>query len=145
MSLYNTFGTDKNLEVNGVWQDFGTERIKIARTGNKNTAYTKEMRRVSRKLDKIDISSLPEEQTDRIMAEVFVKTIVRDWQVKNKKGEWEQGLTILEKGKEKVVPFNVDNALQCLLDLPDLFNALRAFASELKTFQTEEEENHLQD
>lgn len=141
--LYDIFETVKEDEVDGVWQDFGTARIKIARAGGKNTTYIKTFTKTMKRYNKVNYEALKEEEADRVLAEVFAKSVIKAWEIKNEDDQWESGL-ILKKNNEKVkVPFSVENVITCLLDLPDLFRRLREYADDIKTFQTQVEEEQL--
>ena len=142
-NLYEIFGTEEDFEVNGVWNEFGDTRIKIARNGNRNTEYWKTFEKVTKRLNKIGAESLPKEEQDRLMAEVYAKSIIKGWEVRNEKGEWEVGMMIMEKGKLKKVPYSIENVVKCLLDLPDLFTMIQKYANDIKTFQKEAEEKQL--
>ena len=141
--LYEIFGTEANLETEGIWQDFGTTRIKLARSGGKNTTYLKTFKSVMKRYNKVNIDALSDEDQDIIMAEIFAKGVIKAWEIKDEKGKWKSGIILLKDGKKEVVPFNIDSAKQCLLDLPDLFSTLRKSADDIKTYQKEVEEEQL--
>lgn len=141
--LYDLYATEKEYETAGVWQDYGSARIKLARSGGKNTKYLKTIRTILKKYGKANWEAIKEEETDMILAEVFAVSVVKAWEIKNEKDEWESGIILMEKGKKKKVPFNIQNVKKCLLDLPDLFSDLRKYADDIKTFQKESEEEDL--
>ena len=39
MSMYEEFETDPNLETGGIWIDYGSFRVQIARAGGANKKY----------------------------------------------------------------------------------------------------------
>lgn len=141
--LYDIFGTEENFEVNGIWQDFGSTRIKLARSGGKNTAYLKAFKRVMKRYNKVNIEALSDKDQDMIMAEIFANSVIKAWEIKDEKDNWKSGIILLKDGKKEIVSFNIDNAKQCLIDLPDLFSVLRSTADNIKTFQKEAEEEQL--
>ena len=143
-NLYKMYKTETDLEVNGVWQVEGDSRIKIARSGNKNTKYNKTFTKVTKKYDEATIKTLNNEKSDALMAEIFVKSVITAWESKDGKGKWVSGIVMPDdKGELSLLPFNLTNAKKCLLDLPDLFGKLRDKAGDLKTFQKEVEETQL--
>lgn len=141
--LYELFKTEEDYEIDGVWQDFGSTRIKIARSGGKNTAYLKAFKKVMKRYNKVNIEALSEEDQDMIMAEIFAGSVIKAWEIKDEKDKWKSGILLLNKGKKEEVPFSIENVKKCLLDLPDLFSLLRQNADNIKTFQKEVEEEQL--
>lgn len=139
------YATEQDLEVNGVWQDLGPVRIKLARSGNRNTLYLKTFKNVMKRWGKKNYEGVSEKESQMIMAEIFSKSIIKEWEIKNEKGAWESGIMILEKGKEKKAEPTPENIAKCLVALPDLFTKLQEWAGEIKTFQKETEEDQLQD
>ena len=143
-NLYDLYKTETELETGGVWQDFGDTRIKLARSGNKNTKYLKTFKQVMKKHNKANIEALSEKEQDELMAEIFVKGVITAWESKDDKDKWVPGIVMPDdKGELSLTPFNLKNAQKCLLDLPDLFGELRNYADDRKTFQKEVEEGQL--
>lgn len=142
-NLYEIFETNADEEVSGVWQDFGSARIKLARAGGRNTTYAKTFAKVMKRYNKVNYESLKDEEADLIIAEVFAKAVIKAWEIKNEFDQWESGLILKVDGEFTKVEFNVKNVTQCLIDLPDLFSKLREFANEMKTFQAQVEEEQL--
>lgn len=144
MNLYTRYKTDTLLETTGVWQDFGDTRIKLARSGNKNTKYLKTFKEVMKKHNKANIDALSEKEQDELMAEIFIEGVITAWEVKDEKSNWVSGIEMPnDKGEMTVLPFNLKNAKKFLLDVPDLFTELRTTADNRKTFQKEVEETQL--
>jgi hypothetical protein len=144
-SMYEMYGTVDNYEINGIWQDLGSFRVKIARAGNKNSLYLKTFKNVMKRWGKKNYENVDDEESKLIMAEIFSKAVVKGWQIKNENGGWEDGLTLMVDGVETKVEYNSENVAKVLVDLPDLFSALQEWAGERKTFQKEIEEEQLQD
>lgn len=111
MDISKEFSTDKAKEVEGVEVDLGDSTLIIARTGS--PAYNKLVNKLftanKRALDLKNAAA--EELSDKLMAEVFAKTVLKGW-----KG-------IEENGAE--LPYSVENA-QRLLMIKDF----RAFVAE---------------
>jgi len=138
MNPFEMFETEESYEINGVWQDFGDFRIKLARSGGKNTAYNKMLADEIKKLGKATFDAVdPEEATD-LVRKVFVKTIIKDHEIKGKKG-WEKGVYVKKDGKITVVPFTSDNMELCLKQLPEYWDKIQQYADDYKVFQREVE------
>ena len=124
-NLYDVFGTDPELEsTKGVWIDYGkSTSIKIARAGGANKAYQAALLKLSNEYKhQIQSEVLGEEVAGTLMLEVFVDTIILDWEgIKDKNGE--------------EMPFTKENARKLLTDLPDLFIDLRQMAGNITLFR----------
>lgn len=140
-NLYEMYQTENDYEVDGVWQDIGPARIKLARSGGKNTLYQKTFTKVMKRWGKKSFDAVTEEEGKLILAEIFAKSVIKAWEVKDKKDEWVSGIEVMEKGKLKKVDFSIEVVTQCLIDLPDLFKDLQSWADDIKTFQKEVEED----
>ena len=125
-SIYDLYGTDKELEKNGVWIEYpGGEMFKVARIGTNESAYGKLLRQKTKHLRrKIEADTLDVDVLSKIMMDVFVQTSLLDW--KNVNGS-----------DGKAIDFNRENALELMRRLPDLFDDLHTQAQALSTFQKE--------
>ncbi len=125
-SIYDLYGTDKELEKNGVWIEYpGGEMFKVARIGTNESAYGKLLRQKTKHLRrKIETDTLDVDVLSKIMMDVFVQTSLLDW--KNVNGS-----------DGKAIDFNRENALELMRRLPDLFDDLHTQAQALSTFQKE--------
>lgn len=137
MSLYQLFKTSKNLETDGIYIEYGSDedgkpiRIKIARAGGSNKAFTKALERATRPYRKAIQSGLLDNATaDRLFRDVFADTVVLGWE--NVKGP---------DGKD--LPFSRENILKLFEDLPDLFSDLREQASNAALYREEVAEKDL--
>lgn len=122
-SLYDLFGTDKNLETAGIWLDYGKAgRIKIARAGGSNkrfaTDFEQRMRPHRRKLE---LGTLDEDTANRILAEAFAHTVVLD--LENVRGP-----------DGAIIAYSPENVVQLFIDLPDLFADVREQAMKVANF-----------
>ncbi len=144
-NLYEMFETNKVDEIDGKWYTLGSTRINIARSGGRNTRYSKIFQNVSKKynIDSDNIKDLEESRANAFMIEVFVKAVVKGWEVKEG-DEWVPGI-LLKDGKEgfKIVEFNTKNAIKILVDLPDLHTKLSTFSSDMKNYLQEQQEKDL--
>lgn len=131
MNLYQLFKTNENLETDGILIEYGETpegapvRIRIARAGGKNTAFTKALEKATRPHRKaIQTGSLSNEVADRLYKEVFADTVVLGWEnVTGPDGE--------------ALEFSRENVLKLFNDLPDLFADLREQASNAALFREE--------
>ena len=126
MSLYKSFKTDANAEVNGIELDFGSGTIfKIARAGKSNPAFAKASRsRLKPYLFAIKAGTLSDDQASSIMVQVYADSVVLGW----------VGVTD-ESGKE--MEFNRDNVVKLLTDLPDLFEQIKEYAEDKDSFNAD--------
>lgn len=121
--MYEAFKTDKELEKNGVVVDYDKFRVTIARAGGGNNRYKKCLENKTRPHKRaIQSDTLSNDVGEKISIDVFVATIILDWEVKDDKGAWIQGL---ENSKGKIVPFTKENVIELLTDIPDLWNDIR--------------------
>ena len=125
-TIFDLYGTDKELEKNGVWIEYpGGEMFKVARIGTNESAYGKLLRQKTKHLRrKIETDTLDVDVLSKIMMDVFVQTSLLDW--KNVNGS-----------DGKAIDFNRENALELMRRLPDLFDDLHTQAQALSTFQKE--------
>lgn len=131
MSLYKLFKTDQNLETDGIFIEYGTNsegkpiRVKIARAGGSNKAFSKALEKATRPYRKAIQSGLLDNGTaDRLYKDVFADTVILGWEN-------------VEGPDGKPLPFNRENVLKLFEDLPDLFTDLREQASNVALFREE--------
>lgn len=131
MSLYKQFKTDEALETDGIWIEYGVTdtgqpiRIKIARAGGRNTAFSKALERATRPYRKaIQTGTLDNKTADNLYKDVFAETVVLDWiNVEDQDGQ--------------PMDFKKENVVKLFNDLPDLFNDLREQAANVALFREE--------
>jgi len=123
LDLKKTYATDKEKEIEGVWEDFGDGcRIKIARAGNPN--YEKEFQRLIKPHRKaLRRNSLSNDVAKELYAKCMARAIVLDW----------EGLE--EDGKD--IPYSVENAERILLQYPDLSQHIQEISESAETFRQE--------
>jgi len=137
MSLYKLFKTDENLETDGIWLEYGQNekgepiRIKIARAGGHNSAFSKALEKATRPYRKaIQTGMLDNKTADKLYKEVFADTVVLDW-------------INVEGPDGKPMEFKRENVLKLFEDLPDLFADLREQANNVALFREEVREADL--
>jgi hypothetical protein len=149
MSLYSQNKTNNRLENEGVWFDLrknndGTmQSFKIARMSMANTKYAASIRRIQKQYKKmLQLDILPPETADRVSNEAFVETVLLDWRNISHPVDDKGVFVIFEHGEpttpivgEKPFPFNKDNALKLIVDLPDVYKVLESVANEAEAYR----------
>jgi len=81
MGLRDRFSTDTDLEIEGVWCDYGEGvRVQVGRAGGANVDYLKATEDLYRKHKTlIDMEAMPAALANQLMLEVFARTIVKEW------------------------------------------------------------------
>lgn len=132
MNVYEMFETDPNLENgDGITLDYGEFKIKIHRAGGANTKFIKALEAMRRKHRRqLEIGSLPDEVVAKINAELYADTVIIGW----------AGVTD-RIGKE--LPFNRENVVKVLLDMPKLFQNIRDAASDYEFFLVKQKDEDL--
>lgn len=123
-SIYDLFDCDKDMEVKGIWQDFGVYgKFLIARAGGANARYvtmlSKAMEPYQRQLQK---DMMDNKVAEDILIRVFSRTVILDW----------EGV-IGRDGKE--IKYSVENCIKLLTDLPDFFLDMREESARLQNFR----------
>jgi hypothetical protein len=129
MSLFSEFKTNKSAEIEGVEvpyskNDDGTiPTFRIARMGRSNSNYRKTLERETRPFRRqMELETLSNEMADEITLKVFVSSILLGW---NNVQD--------ENGQE--IPFNQENAIALMRNLPDLYDDLSNKASKASLFR----------
>ncbi len=144
MSMYEQLQTDPGLETKGVEVDYGSYRVTLARAGGANKKYEK----------LLDIRSKPHRRAMKtetmdnevaigIMREVYADSIILHWEAKNANGKFEVGIEAKPKKPGdpiKILPFNRDNALQAMIDLPELLVGFKEDAEKLAMYLVQYQE-----
>ena len=135
MSLEKLFATNKKMEREGIFIDYGpnedmpgdpppSTRFKVARSGGSNVAYGKVLERITkpwkRALQNGQVSNERAKEMDR---EAFIETCLLGWDNVTLGG--------------KVLDFSKENATVLFTALPDLYDDLRDQASSSALFREE--------
>lgn len=124
-SPYDLFGTDQNLEKDGIVIDYGDFSLKIARSGGGNVNYK---RLAAAKLKpyahQLQTGTLDDDRARDLMLEIFVDSVLLDW-----KG------VVDEKGK--AIKYTRENAIKLFKDLPDLYADITEQANKTSNFRRE--------
>lgn len=119
MNMYEQFKTDATVETTGVWADYQSFRVRLARAGGANKAYQNCIERLSRPYRKaISRGTMSNDRMLAILQQAMIEAVIVDWEVK-RGGEWVKGMDD-PSGSEKPIPFNPANVKAALDALPDL-------------------------
>ena len=143
-SMYAQLQTDPALETKGVEIDYGSFRVTLARAGGANKKYEKILNIKSKPhLRAMKTENMDNEVAIGIMRDVYADSIILHWEAKNAKGEWEVGIEAKPKkvgGPVKLVPFNHDNVVQAMVDLPELLTWFKEDAEKLALYLVQHQE-----
>lgn len=135
MGMYDVFETDEDLEISGIWLDYGDFRVRIASAGQGNKKYVKYAEKALKPVRKaMQAGALSNERSMAIMSDIYAKTIVLDWETM-KDGKLVKGI---EARDGKVMPVNYENVRQVFIDLPNLFIDIQEQANSIANFRKAE-------
>lgn len=133
-SMFEMFGTDANMEKDGIILDYGDFRVTIARAGGANTDYTKMIDRLTKPyMRAIKAETLPNEIAEEIFRKAYAHTIVKNFEVKRGENDWVAGIP--QKGSAELLEVNTINVMATFEELPELFNAIREDAQKHSLFR----------
>ena len=148
---YAAFDMDADKEKSGVYSVFGAFRIKIARAGGKNVAYTGIRETITKQHRRaIQTETLPQNIQDALNAELAAKALVKSWEVDTNFGEtdpvsgaalpteWTPG-KIHDPDSGEVVDATTDLYIRTFLKYNDLYLQVASFASDIDNFLNKEE------
>ena len=131
MSLYKQFGTDKNLEKDGIDLEYGTSDdgqpiiIRIARAGGANQTFSKiAEHKLKPYRRQIQNETADKDVIDRAMREVYADAVILGW-------------TNVRDRDENVLEFTKENVLRVLEDLPDLWADIQKMSGNVALFREE--------
>ena len=119
--------TDEANESEGVWLKFpGDRRIKILRAGGANKRYARIFQQAIKPYKRqLDRGSLDADVSDRIMREVYAKTIVVGWMG-------------IHDADGNTVAFSQGNVIEFFTAFPEIFTDVIDCAGEMANFQEHE-------
>ena len=124
------YKTDRSLESEeGIWLKFPNNRkIHILRAGGSNKKFSRVLSRsikpYRRQLDK---GTLDPEVSDELMINVYLDTVVLGW-------------SGFQDAEGNDIPYSREAAYALFKAMPEMFDELMAFASDLAMFQDQEVE-----
>lgn len=138
MSMYKQFATDKELEKKGIVLDYGDFRVTVARAGSSNSKFVKTHELLTKPVRRlIEQEILPVEREKEINQKLYARSVVLDWEVKDDKGKWKQGI---ESPDGSVLPFCEENIIATFAALPDLFIDIQIQANKMQLFMASNRE-----
>jgi hypothetical protein len=131
--MYSQFKTDKQRENEGVWLNYGSFMVRVARAGGANKNFTKKMDVLTRPVRRaINQGLLDDEQADELLRQGYAEDIVLDWKVRQDDGSYLQGI---ESPDGTLLPFSTENVMETLKALPELFSDIREQAGNMTLFR----------
>lgn len=119
--------TDPELETEGVWLKFpGDRKICIRRAGGANKRYLRLAQTAIKPFKRqIERGTMDPGETDRVMREVYAKSIVSDWEG-------------IDDENGAPVPCTVENIVAFFNAFPEIFAEVLEYAGEMATFAERE-------
>lgn len=155
MGLFKNYSTSKNLELEGVvFTPDSSTAITLARAGGANVKFSKLLDKKAKPFRRqIEAGTLDPELDRKMMIEAYADAIIRNWETLIE----EDGTPKLVPGIEAnpdapdgtyshkpdengVVPYNRQNVIATLHQLPDLFLAIQQEAQSVANFRQAERE-----
>lgn len=149
MSMRDLFRTDPALETKGVVIDYGSFRITLARAGGANKKFTKLLEAKTRPHRRaMQTETMQDAAAMAILREVYAEGSIMLWEnrsILGKDGEWsgEWKVGIEPESGDKLLPFNHDNVVKTLEDLPDLFIDLQQQSNKVSLYRVHNLEEDL--
>lgn len=145
MSMYSQLETDKALETRGVEVNYGSFRVTLARAGGANKKYEKILNARSKPHQRaMKVDMMDGDMAIEIMREVYADAIILHWEAQDAKGDWVVGIEAKPKkssAKIVIVPFNRENVVQAMVDLPELLLWFKEDAEKLSLYLVKELED----
>ena len=117
---YAMFNMDECIEADGFWADYGAFQVRVARMGGKNVMYNKALAAVGKKYNTASIKRLDEKKGEKLLNELYVKTIIKDWQVWDSDGEcWVDGIHSVD-GDGSVIKADFNSIYETFMKYPEL-------------------------
>jgi len=122
-NLYSLYETDNNLETKGIGLRFGEAVFFVKRAGGANTDFDRVYEEKTRNMtSRLQLAALSEEQSSRILAEVYAESVVIGWEnVTDRDGN--------------PLEYTKDNFIRLMTDLPTLWKAIRTEAANHEHFR----------
>lgn len=138
MGMYDSFKTSPKLEKEGVWREFETFRVRVARAGGSNQKFNAFMERVSKQHQRaIANDLLGNTRALAILEDCYSQTVITEWETKTggteDAPEWTPGMENPSGGD--LLPFEPGNVKAALHALPDLFAELQEIAKGLQYYR----------
>ena len=136
--MYKQFATDKKLEKEGIVLDYGQFRVTVARAGRANSKFVRTHEMLTKPVRRlIEQDILPVEREREINRQLYAKSVILNWEVKDDKDKWKQGI---EAPDGSVLPYTEENVINTFAALPDLFTDIQIQASKMQLFRAADQE-----
>lgn len=130
-SLYKQFETNKDLEIDGISLEYGTNskgqsiHIKIARAGGSNTKFAKVLEFKFRPYKRaLANDQMDQGVAEKLMINAYAEAVILGWSgVEDKEGN--------------ELPFSVEAAIKLFTDLPDLFKDVQEQSQKAGLFRAD--------
>jgi hypothetical protein len=128
-SMFAMFDSDADLEVNGVWLDYGSEQqIKLARAGGANEKFKRLLTAAMKPHKRLmEAEQMPDDLAESVMRTVYAKAVLLDW----------RGVTDMDGAD---LPYSYDNVMDVFVKFPAFFQDVIEQSGKLALFQAIEEE-----
>lgn len=135
MKMYEAFETSEEMEAKGIWQDYGSFRILLARAGGANKKFQRLMEaRTKPHRRAIQTETMDDDVATAIFHSVYADSVILAWESKNEEGKLVPG--IFTKDGD-IIAFNRENVLVTLKKLPELFTDLRTQAATATLYRSQ--------
>jgi hypothetical protein len=148
-SLASMFGTDKELEKNGIELQYGDIVMLCARSGGANSKYSRALERLTKPVRRlIQTETLPPDQLEEIFRVAFAEAVVNNWWTIQRDASgteigrepWIEHPVVEGDSPEpqmRRLNFNKGNFCLVMRDLPDLFDDLRIQTNKPQLYKKE--------
>jgi hypothetical protein len=148
-SLASMFGTDKELEKNGIELQYGDIVMLCARSGGANSKYSRTLERLTKPVRRlIQTETLPPDQLEEIFRTAFAESVVLNWWTIQRDASgneigrepWIEHPVVEGENPEpqmRKLNFSKGNFGMVMRDLPDLFDDLRVQTAKPQLYKRE--------
>jgi len=132
MSLFTQFKTDVELEQQGVWLNFGTVEIKVARSGGGNVEFAKVSARYFEPHRRaLELKILDEAVALAALIEIFADCVILAWRTKTPDGY----IDTIEGPSGEQLSFNKPNVVMVMSAIPELFRLVRQYSEDWQNYK----------
>lgn len=132
MGLRDRFKTSDKLETSGISLELGETRLLLARAGGKNQKFNAAMARISKNHKRaIDHDLLSQDKARQLVFETYADHVILNWETLVD-GEWREGI---EGPDGDLLPFNRENVIETLNEMPDLFTEIKLTAENIQYYR----------
>ena len=132
MNLYQMTRTDAEKEKSGIVVPYGVDNSKgepisfiIAREGGRNVQYQKTAEIIFKPYRRqLQHGIIEPELLEKLLAQVYAKAVLKGW-------------SGVEDENSEILPFNEENAVKLLTDLPVVFDFIKEVARDYNQFLAE--------